>query len=403
MIVTSQPIFDAAALVSTEKKYTSSCIYLDNAATSPLDPGVLEVMQSILSKAVIGNAHSKHHPYGAASSMLIQKSREQVASSIDARTEEIVFTSGATESNNTVIKGLADSLKKIGKTRILTSAVEHKSVLQSLAYLAEQGFQIEVLPVKSCGMLTADVVEEALDDTTGLVCIQAVNNETGTIQPIRNIAKILKQRDILLHCDAAQALGKVPFSVKDGVDFASFSAHKVYGPQGIGALYVNADRRSLLKPLQEGGGQEHGLRSGTLPVALCAGFGKACSLIEDDREHLQGLRQSFLSRIASLKPVVYGHWELRANVPGILNLRFPGIDNDTLIVSLPGLALGTGSACSSSGTSLSHVIKAITGDDQAARECIRISFGRFTTPEEMAQAAEEMIIAVSAIRKLQED
>jgi len=389
--------------MANAKSKSEGCIYLDNAATTPLDRRVLDVMYFTLSKSVIGNAHSKHHLYGGASAMTVQKAREQVAASIGANPNEIIFTSGATESNNFVIKGLANHLKALSKTRIITTVVEHKSVLEPLAQLKADGFEIVPLYCKQCGMITADVIEKALDERTGLVCVQAVNNETGTIQPLAKIAEVLEGRDVLFHCDAAQALGKMPFSVEiAGIDFASLSAHKVHGPQGIGALYVKSGLLKSLEPLIAGGGHEFGLRSGTLPVALCAGFGIACSLIEDDTERLQALRDAFLARLTKLEPVVYGHREPHKNVPGIINISFPGIDNETLVMALPGLAFGIGSACSSTGTSVSHVIKAITGEEQAARESIRVSIGRLTTKQEMDQASEEIIAAVTSIRELQE-
>lgn len=381
----------------------AKCIYLDNAASTPLDPEVRDVMFALMSKEITGNSTSKQHPYGAFSAMTVQRGREQVASAINAQPNEIVFTSGATESNNLAIKGIARHLKSIGKTRVLTSAVEHKSVLNPLRQLKEDGFEICILPVKPCGMITPDVIENALDSQTGLVSLQAVNNELGTIQPISKIAEILKGTGALFHCDAAQALGKVPFSVAiEAVDFASFSSHKVHGPQGIGALYVRSDKAQLLRPLNAGGGQEHGLRSGSLPVALCAGFGKACSLIRDSRDYLHKLRMQFLVGVAKLDPIIYGHRERYGNVAGIVSARFPGVDSESLIMSLPGLAIATSAACSSTGNGLSHVIQAITDDVNAAKETIRISFGHQTTIEEIREAAQQIFAAVTAIRELQE-
>lgn len=335
--------------------------------------------------------------------MAVQVAREQVAQSIGANAADVVFTSGATESNNLAIKGIADHLRRVGKTHIITTAVEHKSVLEPVAQLRAEGFDVDVLKVKPCGMITADVIEHALNDRTGMVCVQAVNNETGTIQPLSKIADVLAGRNIFLHCDAAQAPGKMPFSVvAAGVDFASFSAHKVHGPQGIGALYLKPENFGLLKPMQGGGGQERGLRSGTLPVALCAGFGTACSLISDDRDYLYKLRMRFLVGVAKLDPVVYGHLEGYGNVPNIINIRFPGIDTETLVMALPGIAIGVGAACSSAGARLSHVIQAITEEEQPAREAIRISFGRHTTQEEIDIAAEHIFAAVVAIREIQQ-
>src|SRR5262249_25968917 len=276
----AQPYSAPGALgKSANVKRNSRCVYLDYAASTPLDKRVLEVMTSLLSRDVIGNAHAKHHPYGGAAAMAVQKAREQVADAVEATPEEIIFTSGATESNNLAIKGLAEHLNSSGRTHVITTVVEHKSVLEPVAHLKAAGFDVTTLLVKPCGMITADVIERALRSNTGLVCVQAVNNELGTVQPLAKISDVLAGRGILFQCDAAQALGKIPLSMRSlCIDFASLSAHKVYGPQGIGALYVSSGRAQLLAPLLAGGGQEQGLRSGTLPVALCAGFGAACSL-----------------------------------------------------------------------------------------------------------------------------
>lgn len=388
--------------MSNEKApFAKSCIYLDNAATTALDRRVLDAMYGVMSQGQTGNAHARHHIYGSSAHNSIEAARRQVADSIGAQPGEIIFTSGATEANNLAIKGIAQHLRAIGKTHLVTSAVEHASVLEPLKALAGDGFELTVLGVKPCGMIEADMIERALRPDTGLVCVQAVNNEVGVIQPIEEITEMLAGRGVLLHCDAAQALGKTSFTVDSGIDFASLSAHKVYGPQGIGALYIRAGKRGFLSAVNNGGGQELGLRSGTLPSALCVGFGKACSLIEDDSAHLRGLRWAFLSRIGWLKPIVYGHSHPQWNVPGILNIRFPGVDTETLIMALPDLAFGIGAACSSGGAKLSHVVRATTGSDQAARESIRLSFGRFTTHQEIRRAADLIIDAVENIKELQ--
>ncbi|HEY9786404.1 MAG TPA: aminotransferase class V-fold PLP-dependent enzyme [Candidatus Obscuribacterales bacterium] len=390
--------FDATSGASANK-----CIYLDNAATTPIDPCVLDAMNSIMTGRVVGNPHAAHHAYGASSSHMIQVARKQVATAVGAAPSEIIFTSGATESNNMLLKGLAGHLKAAGKTHIITGAVEHKSILEPLKQLEEQGFEVSVLAVKPCGMLEADMIERALRENTGLVSVQAVNNETGTIQPLSEIAAVLRRRGIMFHTDASQALGKIPFAVTEaGVDFASLSAHKVYGPQGIGALYIKEERFDLLQPWSSGGGQERGLRSGTLPVALCVGFGMACAIIDEDRPRLQSLRNAFLEKIRTLNPIVHGHKDPEWNVPGILNLRFPGIDSETLVMALPQLAFGQGAACNATGVRTSHVIKATTGSEQSAKEAIRLSFGRFTTSEDVAAAAEQIVAAVTEIRQLQE-
>jgi len=379
------------------------CIYLDHAATSPLDSRVLELMVSIMSKTVIGNAHSTHHPYGAAADLIVRKAREHVATAIGAQANEIVFTSGATESNNLAIKGIAGYLKSVKKTRIITSAIEHMSILAPLSQLEREGFEIVRLRPRPCGMITADIMERALDEHTGLVTLQAVNNELGTIQPLSKISEILRRHQILFHSDAAQALGKISLSLhSEQLDFASFSAHKIGGPQGVGCLYVRAEHRSHLDALLAGGGQERGTRSGSTPVALCAGFGKACSLIEPSQQRLWDARQFFLAQIEELQPVVHGHREPHGNVAGIVSIRFPGIDNDTLIMSLPGLAFGVGSACTKSGDKLSHVVQAVSDDEQAPAETIRISFGSSTTLQELEAAAKQIVRAVTEIRQIQQ-
>jgi cysteine desulfurase len=373
-------------------------LYLDHAATTPPDARVAEAMMPWLTRPA--NAGARHHAFGAAADRAVRAARAQVAARIGAAADDIIFTSGATEANNLVLRGLAAHLRAAGKTHIVTGAVEHKSVLEPLASL--DGFTVSILPVKPCAMIEAGMIKKALRPDTGLVTVQAVNNETGTIQPLAEIAAMLRGRGILFHTDAAQVLGKIAFDVREtGVDFASLSAHKVCGPQGIGALYIAPGRREYLEPLHHGGGQEKGLRSGTLSVALCAGFGAACEILADDRARLQGLRDAFLERLRPLVPVVHGHSDPAWNAPGILNLRFPGIDNETLVMALPGLAFGIGSACASEGNKISHVIAAIAGE-QAAREAIRLSFGRTTGADELNKAADQIIAAVTDIRKLQE-
>jgi cysteine desulfurase len=370
-------------------------IYLDYAATTPPDPRAVEAMLPFLSMPA--NAGARHHAYGTGAHQAVTKARHQIAERLQTTPDHIIFTSGATEGSNLVIKGLANTLRAAGKTHIIAPAIEHKSVLEPLATL--EGFTVTLLPAKACGMIEADMIAKAITPQTGLVCVQAVNNETGTIQPISEIATMLKGRNIFFYVDAAQALGKIDIDAPQyEADFITLSAHKAYGPQGIGALYI---KDKSLSPLHHGGGQEQGLRSGTLPVALCAGFGTACTLITDDRARLLDLRTSFLGKISVLKPEIYGHSDPAWNVPGILNLRLAGIDSETLVMALPGLAFGLGAACTGAGNRYSHVIESLAGR-AAATETIRLSFGRFTTADQMDQAANQIIAAVTPIRKLQE-
>jgi cysteine desulfurase len=373
-------------------------IYLDHAASAPLSSEALAAMLPWLAQNRPGNPHARHHAYGMAAHRAARMAREQIAARIGAKTEEIVFTSGATEANNLALQGLAAHLRATGKTHIITSNVEHRSVLEPLRALS--GFSISELPVKPCAMIEAASIEKALTAETGLVSVQAVNNETGTIQPLEEIAAMLAGREILFHTDAAQAPGRIDFNVqKINVNFASLSAHKAGGPQGIGALYIKQGKSRILEPLQCGGGQESGLRSGTLPVALCAGSGAAFAAAGNVSAHLQRMREEFLRKISPLNPVIYGHADPAWNAPGIISLRFPGIDTETLTMTLPGLAFGLGSACGSAGNKHSHVIEAITGSIQAAKETIRISFG---VESDLGAAADQIIEAIKEIRKIQE-
>jgi cysteine desulfurase len=368
-------------------------LYLDYAATAPLKTGALERMMPFMSAPA--NAHARHHLYGANAARALESARGAVASKIGAPPAQIIFTSGATEANNLAIKGLADTLKARGKNHIITSMVEHKAVLETMKYMQTQGFEVTYLRPKSCAMIEADFVAAALTPQTGLVSIQAVNNELGTIQPLAEIAEILKGRDILFHSDAAQALGKMTLDVGAmGVDLMSLSSHKIGGPQGVGALY--AKDAKLLAPQMHGGGQEAGLRSGTVPTFLCVGFGAACEMIIDHRATFQAMRADFLKRLEPLAPIVYGHRDPEWNVPNILNLRFEGIENDMLVMALPALAFGTGSACSAGGSALSHVIETIESA-QAATETIRLSWGDNINVTDLNAAANMIFATVTEI------
>ncbi len=394
--VIERPQLDDTTTDQTDRQF----IYLDYAATTPTDPLVSETVFSVMNNRRVANPHAKHHMFGATAASIVESARVNVASAICAQKDEIIFTAGATESNNLVLKGLLDYLLSSAKAHVITSAVEHKSVLEPIKWLQSKGVAVTILEPKPCGMIEADMVQRALKPDTGLVSIQAVNNETGTINPLSEIREILDS-GILFHTDASQILGKAAFSVgSSGVDFASLSAHKAYGPQGVGATFVRTSRLDLLEPLSLGGRQEKGLRAGTVPVALCAGFGTTCALLDDDRERLQEMREVLIERLSPVKPVIHGHSDPLWNVPGILNLRFKGIDTETLVMELPELGFGQGSACNSGGQG-SHVIKAITGSDVAAQESLRLSFGRFTTLDEIEEAAAQIVAVVSTIRVMQ--
>lgn len=376
-------------------------LYLDAAASTPVDARVLEAMQEVSH----GNAAARHHSHGRQAHRLVEQARGAIARHLNTAADNIVFTSGATESNNLALQGLARSLRATGKTHIITSAVEHSSVLACLAAMAQDGFTVTRLPVKPCGMVEASSVKAALTPQTGLVSIQAVNNEVGVIQPLAEIAAILKGTDILLHADAAQGLGRIALDMQAlPVDLLSVSAHKIYGPQGIGALYVASHVFPHLTPLFYGGGHERGLRSGTLPVALCHGFGVACGLIDlSERAKMQAMRDQLIALLAPSRPVVHGHSDAAWNVPHIVSLQFTGIDQETLVMLLPDLSFGIGSACSSQGgAQFSHVLQAMTGKMQVGAETIRITLGRHMAASDIEHIASSINYAVSEIRAMQE-
>ena len=377
---------------------SSQAIYLDSAASTAIDPRVTESMIRALSHC--GNPHAQHHTHGALASSMVRQARSHVASAIGASPDEIVFTSGATEANNLAVLGLCSKLRSSGKTHIVVGAVEHSSVLEPLR--ASSAYSVSVIAPKPCGMIDASMIEPHLTDQTGLVCLQAVNNEVGTIQPVSEVAELLHKRNIFLHCDAAQALGKISFNVRaSGVDFATISSHKFHGPPGIGALYIRKELSSTLLPQLFGGGQEQGLRSGTLSTPLCVGFGTACELLDNDNARLWSLRQRFLKALAPLAPTTYEHKDPAWQVPGIISLRFHSIDQETLVTGLPKLSFGTGAACRSRGTTYSHVISAIAGE-AASRETIRISLSRMSSEHEVDTASEMIAQFVQSVRKLKE-
>lgn len=363
-------------------------VYLDYAACTPVDPHVVEAMMEWMVDRP-GSHYARNHIYGQAAAGRIEQAREQIARRIGAAPPEIVFTANATEANNMAILGLTAHLEKTGKTHIVTHEIEHKSVLGPVDFLAKKGFRVTVIPAGPEGYITAEDIEEALTPQTGLVSIQAVNNELGAVQPITRIAGLLQEREIFFHTDAAQALGKIAFSVAGtNIALASLSAQKCYGPRGIAALYVRKDIKEHMKPLLQGGSGEERLRPGSLPVALCAGFGAAADLAvhkEAEIIRLETLREAFLNRIGTEVPHVHilGPHMPEKRVPGIISLRIPRHSASTLAVSLPHLAFGI--------RPHSHIIKAVTGDNAAAEETIRISFGRFTTEDDMNRAAKSLI------------
>ena len=375
-------------------------IYLDYPATAPCDPRVIEAMLPFFS-AMAANPHNPHHGPGRAAADAIERARGQVAALIAARPAEIVFTSGATEANNLALKGAARGQARRGG-HIVTVATEHASVLAPLEQLAREGWTVTVLPVDRGGLVNPGRLAGALRPDTVLVSVMAVNNETGVIQPLAEIGRLCRARGILVHSDAAQAAGRLPLdAAADGVDLMSLSAHKLYGPPGVGALYVRQATAGELRPLMEGGGQERGLRPGTVPTPLVVGFGRAAELAAagfaceqqrlarlDDR-----LWQGLGARIRGLRR----NGAPAARVAGTLSLTFPGIDATELMEAVPELALSSGAACHAESGMPSSVLLALGLDAVAAQGTLRLGLGRFTTETEVDYAIEAIGRAVGEL------
>jgi cysteine desulfurase len=375
-------------------------IYLDYQATTPVDTRVLNAMLPHFDER-FGNAASIQHAHGLDAADAVHHARLQVAGLLGADRREIFFLSGTTEANNLVYKGLASGSQR---RHIVTAATEHPAVLDPLRTLARQGFEITVLDVNSDGLPDLDALAAAVSERTLLVSLAAANNEIGTLPPLRAIAEIAHARGALLHSDAAQAVGKVDIDVeRDGLDLLSFSAHKLYGPKGVGGLYVRRDHRRLLSALIEGGGHEGGLRSGTLNVPGIVGLGVACEIasreLVAEAARLVALRDSFFAKLRDLLEDV----ELNGpatRLPGNLNLRFPGVDSEALMANCPDLAFSTGSACSAATPTPSHVLLAIGLTKEAAEQSARFGFGRLTSAEDVDTAAEQLATAVARIRRV---
>ena len=366
-------------------------IYLDYHATTPPDPRVLAAMRPWWEEN-FANAHSVEHAMGRAAEEAVEEARGHVAALIGADLREIIFTSGATEANNIAIKGAARFAGTAGATRIITLATEHKCVLESVRDLGTEGFEPVILPVRPDGLLDLDALRGALGVPTLLVSVMAVNNETGVVQDLAAIGALVKAAGAIFHTDAAQASGRIPLDVAAiHADLVSLSGHKLYGPKGVGALYVRRRPRVRLTPLFSGGGQERGLRSGTLPTPLLVGFGEAARIAGAegmlDAGRIAGQRKLLLDALLAAIPGLRVNGSTGACVPGNLNLTFPGVEASALMAALPELCLSTGSACSSAEIASSHVLGAMGIGEAEARATLRIGLGRFTSPPEMIRAA----------------
>lgn len=378
-------------------------IYLDFHATTPVDPRVLEGMLPYFSTH-FGNAASTSHAYGWTASAAVDAARAKVAALIGAAASEIVFTSGATEANNLALKGIAGAYASRG-THIVTAATEHSAVLDPCRWLETAGFRVTRVAPATDGTLDPDAVAAAVTGDTLLVSIMLVNNEIGTIAPIAAIASAVKAKNprTLVHTDAAQGAGKIAFDVREaGVDLASLSAHKIYGPKGVGALWVKRRPRIRIEPLVHGGGHERGMRAGTLPVPLVVGFGKAAELslaeMADESAHIARLRDRLQAALQSGLDGVFVNGTQKARVAGNLNMSFAGVDGEALILALRDIAVSAGAACASAARAPSHVLAAIGVAPELAQATLRFGLGRTTTEAEIDTAAARVIEAVTALR-----
>ncbi|GAA6030543.1 hypothetical protein JCM8097_006197 [Rhodosporidiobolus ruineniae] len=378
-------------------------LYMDAQATTPMDPRVLDATLPFMTNQY-GNPHSKTHAYGWETEKAVDKARQHVADLIGADAKDIVFTSGATESNNMAIKGIARFYK--GKKRhIITTQTEHKCVLDSCRVLQDEGFEVTYLPVQQNGVIDLKELEAAIRPDTCLVSIMMVNNEIGTIQPIKEIGEIVKRhKGIFFHTDAAQAVGKIPIDVNAlKIDVLSISAHKLYGPKGTGALYVRRKPRVRLEPLISGGGQERGLRSGTVAAPLVVGFGEACRLAKKemaaDHAHIRKLAERLYNGITTKCEHVVRNGDVDG-YPGCTNLSFAAVEGESLLMSIKDIAVSSGSACTSASLEPSYVLRALGADDEMAHSSIRFGIGRFTTEEEVDYVVDKVVSSVNRLRDL---
>ncbi|KAI4196868.1 MAG: hypothetical protein LQ350_006288 [Teloschistes chrysophthalmus] len=379
-------------------------IYLDMQATTPTDPRVLDAMLPFLT-GLYGNPHSRTHAYGWETESAAEQARQHIADVIGANPKEIIFTSGATESNNMSIKGVARFFGRSGKKKhIITTQTEHKCVLDSCRHLQEDGFDVTYLPVQNSGIIDLKDLEAAIRPDTALVSIMTVNNEIGVIQPMKEIGQLCRSRKVFFHTDAAQAVGKIPISVDEwNVDLMSISSHKIYGPKGIGACYVRRRPRVRIEPIISGGGQERGLRSGTLAPPLVVGFGEACRIAKEEMEYdshrIKALSSRLLNGLLSMEHTSQ-NGDPERFYPGCVNVSFAYVEGESLLMALKDIALSSGSACTSASLEPSYVLRALGNSDESAHSSIRFGIGRFTTEGEIDYVLKAVKERVSFLREL---
>jgi cysteine desulfurase len=379
-------------------------IYLDNHATTPVDRRVMEEMTPYFTEK-FGNAASCSHEFGWTAERAVATARERIARLIGAQAAEIVFTSGATESDNLAIKGVAEGSRQKGN-HIVTAVTEHKAILDTCKRLEKYGYNVTYLPVKKDGLIDLQDLQRAFSDKTILVSIMAANNEIGVLQPIGEIGRICRERGVIFHTDATQAVGKVPIDVvKDNVDLLSISAHKMYGPKGVGALYVKAKNPPMeIAAVLDGGGHELGMRSGTLNVPGIVGLGKSCAIamdgMKEEAMRLSRLRDRLWEKIMGRLDACFIHGTMEHRLPGNLNAGFAGVDGEALLMGLKDIAVSSGSACNSGSTEASYVLKALGVEDELAQSSIRFGIGRFNTEAEIDYVADRVVETVKQLREI---
>ncbi len=379
-------------------------IYLDNHSTTPCDPRVLEMMLPYFTEK-FGNAASRNHSFGWEAEEAVEVARKQIAHLIHADPKELIFTSGATESDNLALQGVVEMYREKGN-HIITGSTEHRAVIDTAKYLEKKGIKVTFLPVDKAGMVSPDDVRNAITDQTILISIMMANNEIGTINPVAAIGKVAKEKGVLFHCDATQGVGKIPVNVQEmGIDLMSFTGHKIYGPKGVGALYVRRKApRVRLEAMMYGGGHERGMRSGTLPVPLIVGFGKACELCEQEMStesvRMAKMRDRLQEGIMNRMDEVYLNGHPTERLPNNLNISFAYVEGEALLMEVKEIALSSGSACTSATLEPSYVLRALGVGSDLAHSSIRFGLGRFNTDEEVEYTIDRMLKAVTHLREM---